>query len=546
MHTGEQRPADLHSFVNQRATAEAGPDVGSRTSASRRLWAGSAWAAICIVLYAFYFRIALSSPINSDEANIALQGWNLVHGHFLLHGWILSDAAFNTLEMPLYGLSELVFGIHEVALDVAAATWFLIVTVLAMLLAMTGSHGRARLARGGLTVAILAMSLPGNTRVDVGSPDHMGTTAFLLACFLLIDRAPGRRWTPPLVFLILFAGELGDVTVRYIAVPAIVVGCGYRMLAARKLRAADGAIALAALASVPLELLFRAAIRHLGAYQMVGADTALVPLREWPQNAKLTFHAIRQLFGAVNQPQDPLGYAGTALGSVCLLLVLAGVIKVLVTWRTASRADQFLVLAIVFNIAALQVTSLAGRVNSAYELSAVLPCGAILAARVVVPAQLRTRILTQIAAGAASLAGLVPLIAVALLPPATGLGNTASAGTLIPWLESHHLSYGLANYWQSSAITVQSGDRVALRTIHITGDRSIMFNWETDTAWFDSSRHDATFVVLENGDPAITTANVRSAFGKPVSIAHVADYEIMIYRKNLLKQVREYPLNSSQ
>jgi hypothetical protein len=523
----------------------AGRFGGSRTSGSRRLWVAAAWVAGCVALYAFYFRIALSSPINSDEANIALQGWDLVHGHFLLHGWILSDAAFNTLEMPLYGLSELVFGVHQVALEAAAALWFLIVTVFAMLLAMMGSQGRARLARAGVTVAILAMSFPANVRVDVGSPDHMGTAAFLLACFLLIDRAPGWRWTAPLVFLILFAGEVGDDTVRYIAVPAIALGCGYHMHAARKIRTTDGAIALAALASVPLELLFRAGIRHLGAYQMRGANVALVPLREWPHNAKLTIHAIRQLVDAVNQPKDPLGYAGTALGYLCLLLILAGVIKVLVTWRTASRADQFLVLAMACNIAAYQVTDMPAS-TSDYEISAVLPCAAILVARLLVPAQLRDRMLTRISVAAASLAGLVPLTAVALLPPATGLGNSSTAVALIPWLESHHLSYGLANYWNGSAVTVQSGDKVALRTMGITGHQSAIFNWETDKAWFDPSRYDATFVVLQTGDQGMTVAEVRSAFGKPASIGHLPGWEIMIYHKNLLKQVRQLPLKTSQ
>jgi hypothetical protein len=538
----------MQAWEQQQVIDEASPadrPGGSRTTASRRRWVAAAWVAGCAVLYAFYFRIALSAPINSDEANIALQGWDLVHGHFLLHGWILSDAAFNTLEMPLYGLSELVFGVHQVALDVAAALWFLIVTVFAMLLAMTGSHGRARLARAGVTVAILAMSFPANVRVDVGSPDHMGTAAFLLACFLLINRAPGWRWTAPLVFLILFAGEVGDDTVRYIAVPAIVLGCGYHMLAARKIRTTDGAIALAALASVPLELLFRAGIRHLGAYQMRGANVALVPLREWPHNAKLTFHAIRQLVDAVNQPKDPLGYAGTALGYICLLLILAGVIKVLVTWRTASRADQFLVLAMACNIAAYQVTDMPAS-SSDYEISAVLPCAAILVARVLVPAQLRARILTRIAVAAATMAGLVPLTAAALLSPATGLGNSSTAVTLIPWLESHHLTYGLANYWNGSAVTVQSGDRVALRTMGITGHQSAIFNWETDKAWFDPSRYDATFVVLQSGDPAMTVADVRNAFGKPASIAHLPGWEIMIYHKNLLKQVHQLPLKTSQ
>jgi hypothetical protein len=501
----------------------------------------------CSALFAIYLRISLSSPTNSDEASIALQGWDLIHGHLLLHGWILSDAAFYTLEMPLYGLSELLFGVHDIALNVAATVWYELVTVCVAALAMTSSHGRARLARCAIAVTMMAMPLLVliNVRVTLGSPDHMGTTAFLLVSFLLIDRAPDKRYTAPLVGLILFAGELGDDTVRYIAVPAIVGVCGYRMVAARRIRGVDGAIALAAVVSVPLEYLVRAVMRHLGAFQMEALTTQLASPRRWPHNATLTFHAVRQLFGAVVTP-NPLGAAGTVLGSICALAALVGLIRTFVTWRSASRAEQFLALTIVVNIAAYQFSTMP-QIFGAYEMSAVLPCGAVLAARTVVPARIRGRMRARTAVVAAGLAALLPLGSAATVAPATGLGNTPGSGTtLISWLEAHHLSYGLASYWNSSAITVLSGNKVAVRTIGIPDHQALMRTWETDAAWFDPSKYDATFVVVQPGDLALTTAQVIGAFGQPASVAHLPNWEILIYHKNLLRQVYERPLGATQ
>ena len=106
-------------------------------------------------------------------------------------------------------------------------------------------------------------------------PDHIGSAAILLVCFLLIDRAPDWRFTPPLLCVILIAGQLGDATVLYVAVPTILVVSGYRLLTAltaRKrvnIRAGDAAIAAAAVVSVPLASLTRAAIVHLGGYLMI-------------------------------------------------------------------------------------------------------------------------------------------------------------------------------------------------------------------------------------------------------------------------------------
>ena len=58
------------------------------------------------VLLAFLLRISLSHGMNSDAANNALQGWDILHGNFLLHGWIIGDATYYTLEVPLYAITE--------------------------------------------------------------------------------------------------------------------------------------------------------------------------------------------------------------------------------------------------------------------------------------------------------------------------------------------------------------------------------------------------------------------------------------------------------
>jgi hypothetical protein len=549
MHAGERQSAFAGPTATRQLRGESaqfGSSDGASAVTSRRLWAALAWIAGCVALVAFFFRISLSSPTNSDSANIALQAWDLLHGHILLHGWILSDASFYTFDQPVIAFSELLFGLGNLASHVASALCYGIVAVGAATLAMTDSRGLARLARCGVAIAMLAAPLLvwANVRIALGPPDHMGTPVFLLVAFLLIDRAPGKRYTAPLVCLILCAGQLGDPTVRFVAVPAVVGVCAYRVLAARKMRGADAVIGLAAIVSVPLEILVRAAMRHFGSFLMFAPPTRLAPLRQWPHNATLTLHAVRQLFGAV-VVGNPLGVAGTVFGSVCFAAALAGLLRVIVTWRSASRAEQLLCVAIVANIAAYQFTTIP-RIFSAYEMSAVLPCGAVLAARAVVPAAISGLRRGRIAAASALAAALLPLAAAASVAPATGFGNTTVAGSgLIPWLEAHHLSYGLASYWNSSAVTLQAGNKVAVRTIFgFRGHDALIFNWETNVGWYDPSRHDATFVVVQQGDPALTAAQVTRAFGQPAAVHRAASWEIMIYHRNLLRQVRQPPLSS--
>ena len=341
-------------------------------AAAHRWWIAAIWIGGGLALLAFLFRISLSFPQDSDGANSALQAWDMLHGNVLLHGWIVGDATFYTFELPLYSITEFLFGLHAVTVHLGAALTYLIVAASAIALARVDSRGLSIAARAGVVIALLAaplLTLPGvYTLVEL--PDHTGTAAILLACFLLIDRAPGWRFTPPLVCAILIAGQVGDATVLYVAVPAVLAVCAYRVLATislpvrvnlrRLVNTTDGAIAVAAVASVPLAILAHKAMVHFGGYLMIAPHTQIAPMAHWAHNGVLAIEGILTLFGAVSQGAA-LGTAGAVFGLACLLAAVCGFGKVLWTWRTASRAEQLLCLAIVINITVYVISSIPAR-----------------------------------------------------------------------------------------------------------------------------------------------------------------------------------------
>ena len=458
--------------------------------AARRWWAALAWGAGGLVLFAFFLRISLGSVVDSDEANNALQAWDMLHGHVLLHGWVIGDATFYAFELPLNAITGLLFGLGNLAVHVASALTYLIVTVLALALAVTGSHGPARFARCAVVVTVLAAPLLTGSSVLLllEQPDHVGTSAFVLASFLLIDRAPGRRFTAPLLCLILCAGQLSDLTVRYVAVPAVLVVCGYRALAARRLRSADAALVAATALSVPLESLIRAAMLHLGAFSMVPPLARLSPIRLWPHHAAIAWLNIRILFGSVAAQDTRLGRVGAAFGLICLLAAVFGLGRVVWTWRAASRAEQLLCAAIIFNIGLYLVSVMPLPVGTR-EVAAVLPCGAVLAARACVPARITGTLQAGLAVTATALTALVPLGAAAAQPPLV-----PATAPLTAWLEARGLTYGIAGYWDASVVTLQSGGRVQVRAVDIGNNFSVP-GWETNFLWYNASRYDARFVV---------------------------------------------------
>jgi len=317
-----------------------------------------------------------------------------------------------------------------------------------------------------------------------------------------------------------------------VAVPAVVVVSVYRMAAARKVRTGDAANALAAVASVPLAAAVRALMVHFGAYQMVAPRTAIAPPGRWPHNAAIAWHAMRVLFGAevASGSANPARDAGYVLGIACLLAVAAGFARVVWTWRTASRAEQLLCAAIVINLAVYVVSTMPIPSNP-YEVVAILPCGAVLAARACVPRRIPDRLRAGLTTGLVAAVALAPLAIAAARSPAT-----APTAPVTAWLEAHGLTYGLAGYWNSSVITLHSGGQVQARAVVIQGSRVIRYDWETDTQWFDPSRHDATFLITDLAGIGLSPL-AEHYFGKPDQIVRVSHWAILIYRRNLLTQV---------
>ena len=505
--------------------------------AARRWWAAAAWAGGSLALFAYFLRISLGSRVNSDGANNALQAWDMLHGHVLLHGWLIGDATFYFFELPLNAVTELLFGMGNLAAHVASALTYLIVAVCAVALAVTDSRGPARAARCAVVVTVLAAPLFTTSSVELllEEPDHIGTSAFLLASFLLIDRAPGRRFTAPLLCVILCAGQLSDLTVRYVAVPAVLLVCGYRVLAARRLRSGDAALVVAAAASVPLESLIRAAMRHLGAYSMAAPGARLAPVRLWPHHAAVTWLDVRILFGSVVAPDTRLGSVGAAFGLACLLAAVFGLGRVAWTWRAARRAEQLLCVAIAVNIGVFLVSVFPSAIAS-HEIAVVLPCGAVLAARACVPARITGMPQAFLVVTATALAALVPLAAAATRPPLR-----PATAPLAAWLEAHGLTYGIAGYWDASVVTMQSGDRVQIRAVDIRNKKIFVPVWETNALWYNASRYDARFVVVDDHLGRYPAAAFEQHFGRPVATHRVASWFVLIYRTNLLQQLENYP-----
>ncbi len=510
--------------------------------ASRAAWP-AAWLAAGALLFSCYLQISRTVPADSDGAANALQAWDMLHGNLLLRGWRLSDVSFYTTELPQYMLIELARGLHPDVVHVAGATTFTLLVLLAALLARGRQRGREATARMVLAAGImLAPQLGSGVYVLMLDPDHAGTAVLVLLVWLLLDRAP-RRWYVPVAAAALLAWALiADSLVMITGVLPLLTACGvrcYQGIVARRqppgawwfeLSLAAGALIAAVAAKAALAL-----IASAGGFRVWPVGSELASYAELPRHLLLAGQGLLLLFGA--------DFFGHNLGLVAVLAMLHWIGLGLAAWaaciavRRFARGglvEQVLVAAVAINLAAYVSGSRAADIHSTREIAAVLPFGAVLAARLL--------------ARRLDAAGLTPALLLALTGYLACLSREmaqpaqpAQGQQLAGWLAAHHLDYGLAGYWQAASTTVASGGTIRVVPVDSGHETVTRGGWETAASWYDPRQHTATFVVLPPGAPGIAypwSFDVRAAFGQPARIYAAGPYTVLVWNRNLLAGLR--------
>jgi len=515
----------------------------------RRLaWPG-VFAAAGLALFAAYLRQAQTVPVNSDGGSFALQAWDILHGNVLLRGWTTADLTFYTTELPQYALVELAHGLNADVVHIAGAMSYTLLVLGAALLARgqaTGREGAVRmLIAGGI---MLAPSLGTGTATLLSSSDHTGTQVPLLVIWLILDRARPRWWVPVLVAVLLAWVQVGDPLVLYEGVVPLVLVCAIRMYRRRgslrenwyELALAGGAILSAGAASLALKL-----IHQLGGFVVRPPSTALAHIGHLPSNVWVAVQSVLVLFGADFSGAHIGAHIGVALvhlAGVALAAWAAG--RALRRFGTQDLVVQVLTVTLIVMLAAYVLRGNPNVAGSAHEIAGVLPIGAVLAGRLLAGTLARGRLL-------------IPALALVLACYAgIEVHNTVQQRPSDPnaqvaaWLQAHHLSYGLGDYWNASAITLDSGNQVQVRYVSRVGDKLMVRPWETKNSWFDPAQHDATFLVTPGpanvcspGTPAGWQAVARATFGPPSATYHVDGFFVLVWDENLLSRLTTGPMH---
>lgn len=510
--------------------------------AARRLAGTAGFLLLLVALFYAYLRLSQTYPENSDEANILLMADDMLHGNLFLSGWHVSDVPFITTELPEMAMLVNLFGLRLETAHIAAALTYTLVVAVAMLLARGRSRGKKALVRMAVALGIMLAPQPGvGIFVADFSVGHIGTALPVMLTWLVIDWAvkPGasarsRWWLPVAVAVMLAWAETTDPLVLVIAILPMALVCLARVITGfreaggagpERLRAVARArwteLSLAAAAGIGylIALVAGLLLRQSGGYVQQPVPYNLDSPGKWFMQARIVVHGLLEIFGAYFVPGQQEAQAGVPppgmLDQLLAYAHLAGVI--LAVWgafaiaRRFFRADadfvsQLLLTGIVANIVAYIPSALADHsALNTREIAPVLPFAAVLAARMLGERLLRAPLAgPRLRIGAGRHVGALTATLAALMAVyAAGLGRQASTppaaepyASLVSYLKTHHLTYGVGGYWQSSVITVESGGAVQIRAVSPACLQP--YQWESKTEWYDPSRHRADFLLLDN------------------------------------------------
>jgi hypothetical protein len=337
--------------------------------------------------------------------------------------------------------------------------------------------------------------------------------------------------------------------VLMIGVTPLVIVCGARsfgLLALRRKPLAvawyDLSLTAAGLAAAAGGTALSALIKANGGFVLSPSPTKYaVPSTALPANVSATVNNFLGLFSGDFFGARLNGWLAVAAVHVVFAGLVAG--SLLLALR-AFRRDflhgdliaQLLAVAIVINLLAYLLLY-PGTGSTVREIAPVFGLGGALAGRMLAEPLLRRRLEPLLAVGA------VAAVAVLLPPLLIAKPAGPAAASLARFLEAHDLRNGLAGYWNADSTTLDSRGEVVIAPVRFHRGYGLAADpWEIDTRLFDSRDNDADFVVATapDGPSAVTQAEAVAAFGRPYQRYHYQGYTIMVWRKNLLTELRSF------
>ncbi len=524
----------------------------------RSVWRIALWCACAVGLFGMVGLLYLASvhslPPSSDGATVVLEGKAMSSGNFTLNHWALSLDSFWLVDVPVYAIAILIGGVHNQLLNLVPAIVATAVVATGAWIAWRGHSRWAGVFAAGTVVAILGLPTHAFSGYFLLGPLHVTTTLWCLAAFVALRRGRfGWGWAAAVVLLA--AGLAGDFQTLVLGVVPIGLAGLVGARRAGRWMAAVPALA-AALGGLVLAEVVRRIARLIGTFTIAPANPR-APFHQMTQNLYhvFTFGAALEDVkpGVFGPPAVPhvlqLAHAvGLAVGALAIVLGLVSVVSSVVTGaalhlpgeprgrdsREALWFEDVLVFGLIGGCGTFVWLSFDSSIAFARYLNAPVIFGAILAGCLVGKIAELTRerwskaLLTGVAALVVAGCASTFVTSITMAPPVQPVSQLAS------YLEAHHLTKGIGDYWSASIVTVVSSDAVVVRPVStlIGGQQIGRYLRQSSSSWYGGGFE---FLVYNSAAPwdDVEAQSALASFGPPRHVAVVGKYRVLTWAHDL-------------
>ncbi len=504
-----------------------------------------------------YLSSVHSYAANSDGASVILEGKALL-GNLTLTHWALSLDSFWLVDAPIYAVAVLIGGVHPQLLHLVPAIIAVGVIAVGAWIAQRGRARWAGLLAAGTVVVLLGLPTHAFAEFFLIGPFHVATTLWCLVAFVALRRARfGWGWLVAVVFLA--AGLLGDLQTAVLGVAPIGLAAIVAAFRARRWRAGAPALT-AALGSLVLAEVVRRIALLVGTYTIGKAN----PRAGFHQMFHNIYHVITwgaalegvgsRPFGSPGVP-PLLGVAhavGLGLGVLAVVVGLVAIVRTVlgaIVIHGEAPAPDEIVVSDRWEAAWFEDVLVFGFFGGCatfvwFAFSPQAPFGRYLNAAVIFGSILGARLAGKAAERAKdgwpriAVAGVAGLVAIGY---ATTFANTLTtpapvqpAARLAVYLEQHHLTRGIGDYWSASIVTVESTDAVVVRPVVTHGDDHVVrYTRLSSSSWY---KEGFEFLVYNAASPwgGVDARSALASFGPPEHVATVGRYQVLTWAHDLL------------
>ncbi len=496
------------------------------------LWTRRVLLALSLLLsfggmYAYASRFV---PLNSDDASILLQAYDLIHKSKILNGWYLPSDNFITLDMPLYALG-LKLGLSMPALmRIVPTLLYTGVMVSGVYLTTLGKQGKQKLLAPIAFMAIAAFPAMESMNIVLQGPIHVGTILGTLLAFIayyFYKERPYKVVTLLALGILTLLLVIGDPMSEIIMVLPILLVEGI-LLYKSKFRSRNQ---YALIGTVLFATLLALYARHVWQHYVHILTFSTLDFETIPNIVTLAQDAVQiifTLFHAKIFQQNLLSprIFPELMNAAVVLFLAVGIWrwlkKIFVLETSHDALTTVLVFAILANILIYVCTDVAGAVIPRYLLPAFVFAGiiALPALSYIKKPELYIAIVGFfLLNGALFFYRLHPL-------------STASIPekNVIAFLQQKHLTKGIGQYWSAASITAQSNYTITVRQVKVFDHQLHPSFLLSNDSWFqDDALKDVQFIVYQKKADGGFYAGVISSFGKPDHTYIVGSYTILTW-----------------